>query len=146
MYIYITYVYVCIYIYNICTYIYNIVYYICIIILTIPEVDRIWNQDLFGLNPIFYVCIYIYIITYSYISQHLVVFYFFIYMGHSMIYPLVNIYITMERSTMLLMGKSTNILILSHFLSIFIYQQNGILNLLKYLSPNMFHISQYPHR
>ena len=52
----------------------------------IPEVDRIWNQDLFGLNPIFYVCIYIYLythiyiyilciyiyITYSYISQHLV--------------------------------------------------------------------------
>ena len=28
-------------------------------------------------------------------------------MGFIVIYPLVNVYITMERSTMLLMGKST---------------------------------------
>jgi hypothetical protein len=62
------------------------------------------------------------------------------------VHPSKSGWIILERSTMLLMGKSTNILILSHFLSIFIYQQNGILNLLKYLSPNMFHISQYPHR
>jgi hypothetical protein len=27
--------------------------------------------------------------------------------GFQMVYPLVNVYITMERSTMLLMGKST---------------------------------------
>ena len=70
----------------------------------IPEVDRIWNQDLFGLNPIFYVCIYIYISIHTHI---------YIYIVHIYIYIL-HIH-TSPNILLIFLFFPWNIPILSHF-------------------------------